>query len=123
MTEKKQSALAHRTDEGEVDPRSYHLLGLVKFACPKIGDHERLKQVNVLIREVDKVTSAAGDPQARIHLTKAPGADAREQVEIRVQPLSLPESQVEAFLLTVRAAWPAIMAAGAERGWEAAKGA
>jgi hypothetical protein len=121
MPEKKKTALAHRTEEGEVDPRSYPLIGLVKFACPKIGDHERLKQVNVLIREIDKVTSAAGDPHARIHLTKAPGADAREQVEVRVQTLSLPEERVDDFLWKIQEAWSAILAAGAERGWEAAK--
>lgn len=83
--------LHHNAKMGEVDPRSYFLLCSVKLACAKIGDHERILQLNRLNRAVDLLADAEGEPRTRIHFTACPGTPPAAKVEVRVQFCSVNE--------------------------------
>jgi hypothetical protein len=108
--------LRHRTDLGEVDPRTYFLLGEVKLVCEKVGDSERVSQANRLIHAVDLLCEQEGEPRVRVHLTVAPGGDARKAIEVRLQPLT---QQDQPLLNKVKARWPEILTKGEGR-WTAA---
>jgi hypothetical protein len=115
-----QETLAPNKNIGEVDPRSYTLLGLVKFKTSKIGSHERLSEVSRLHRAIDTIISSEGDKHARVHLTLAPGMDAKKTVEVRLQPLTMATvKEEESFVKRVQARWSEIIAKGIQEGWEA----
>lgn len=115
----KNETLAHDASMGEVDPRSYPLLGLLRFKSAKIGSHERLSQVSRLHRAIDNISTAEGDRHARVHLTLAPGMDAKKSVEVRLQPLTLPsDAERESFIRKVKARWNEILDQGVQGGWE-----
>jgi hypothetical protein len=119
MTQEKAETLAHRTDWGEVDPRTYPLVGTVRLACEKIGDNERVSQANRLIHAVDALCEAEGEPRVRIHLTVAPGGDARKAIEVRIQPLTQrTEAADKALAAKIVARWPEVLAKGKDR-WTA----
>ncbi len=115
-----QETLSHNPSIGEVDPRSYPLLGVVKFKSPKIGSHERLSEASRLHRAIDAITTVEGDKHARVHLTLAPGGDAKKGVEVRLQSLTtISEKEAESFFKRVKARWDEIAAKGVQDGWEA----
>lgn len=115
-----QETLAPNKSIGEVDPRSYPLLGLVKFKTQKIGSHERLVEASRLHRAIDAITSAEGDKHARVHLTVAPGMDSKKSVEVRLQPLTISSvKEEESFIKKVKARWDEVVSKGIQEGWEA----
>lgn len=112
--------LAHRADWGEVDPRTYPLLGVVHFACEKIGDHERVAQANRLVYAVDQICEQEGEARVRVHLTVPPGGDAKKAIEVRIQPLTQETVSAEADLFArVKNRWSEVLTKGAGR-WSAA---
>lgn len=116
MNPSKAETLAHDPDLGEVDPRTYSLVGTVRFVCEKIGNSERISQANRLIYAVDKLCEEEGEPRVRVHLTVAPGGDARKAVEVRIQPLTRrSEAADKALAAKIVARWPEIMAKGKDR--------
>ena len=113
-----QETLAPNKKLGEVDPRSYALLGLVKFKTTKIGSHERLVEASRLHRAIDAITTVEGDKHARVHLTVAPGMDAKKSVEVRLQPLTISSTkEEESFIKRVQARWMEVIGKGIQEGW------
>lgn len=93
--------LKHDPKLGEVDPRSYPLVCLAAFKCRKIGNHERILQISRLQRVIDTISSRMGDPKARVHFTADPQKDPKDSVEVRLQPLTLPEAEKVPFVTKV----------------------
>lgn len=112
----KGETLSHDPKLGEVDPRTYPLLGKVRLKCDKIGSHERVAQANSLIRLVDSACMEAGESRVRIHLTVESGGDPKKTIEIRIQGLTRRDEIEEADLInTVRSKWVGILEAGQGR--------
>ena len=108
--------LGHRTDWGEVDPRTYPLVGTIRLLSDKIGSSERVSQANRLIHAVDALCETEGENRVRVHLTVPPGGDPRKVVEVRIQPLTqISEAADKALAAKVVARWPEIMAKGEGR--------
>lgn len=108
--------LAHDPKVGEVDPRTYPLLGKVRLGSTKIGSHERVSQANGLIRMVDVACQEAGESRVRVHLTAEPGGDTKKAIEVRIQGLTRRDaSEDKALTESVLAKWPTIVAAGQDR--------
>lgn len=120
MSSTKAETLAHRTDWGEVDPRTYPLVGTVRLLSENIGSSERVSQANRLIHAVDAMCETEGENRVRVHLTVAPGGDARKLVEVRIQPLTqISDAADKALADKIVARWSEIMAKGEGR-WTAA---
>lgn len=116
----KAETLAHRTEWGEVDPRTYPLIGAVRFSCEKIGDTERIAQANRLIHAVDMLCESLGESRVRVHLTREPGGNPRHKVEVRIQPLTQRSEALDNLLAEkVKARWGEILSQGDGR-WSAA---
>lgn len=116
MSNDKAETLAHRTDWGEVDPRTYPLVGTVRFVCEQIGDNARIAQANRLIHAVDALCEAEGEARVRVHLTVAPGSDARQAVEVRIQPLTRRSEDADKALADkIITRWPEVMTKGTGR--------
>jgi hypothetical protein len=114
-----QETLRHDPSLGEVDPRTYHLVGCVRFVCEKIGSNDRIAQANRLIYAVDKACEASGETRVRVHLTSTPGIDPKVSVEVRIQPLTTSEKDEKALFEKVAKLWPEVLAKGVGR-WVAA---
>jgi len=120
MSNNKAETLAHRTDWGEVDPRTYPLVGTVRLLSENIGSSERVSQANRLIHAVDAMCESEGENRVRVHLTVTPGGNPRKAVEVRIQPLTrVNEAADKALAAKVVARWSEIMAKGEGR-WVAA---
>jgi hypothetical protein len=115
----KQETLRHDPNLGEVDPRTYHLVGCVRFLCEKIGSNDRIAQANRLVYAVDKACEASGEHRVRVHLTCAPGIDPKVSVEVRIQPLTTSQKDEEALFAKVALLWPSVLEKGVGR-WVAA---
>ena len=90
--------LRHDPKLGEVDPRTYPLICWAKFACPKVGSHDRILQVSRLQRTLDKLCTENGDSKTRIHFTVDPEIDSKIKVEVRLQPLTLETDKIQGFV-------------------------
>lgn len=115
----KQETLRHDPDLGEVDPRTYHLVGCVRLLCTKIGSNDRIAQANRLIYAVDKACEASGEPRVRVHLTSCPGVDPKVSIEVRIQPLTTSARDEKDLFAKVALLWPEVLAKGVGR-WVAA---
>lgn len=116
MSTSKAETLRHDPEKGEVDPRTYPMLGKVRFASDKLGSGERLSQINRLVHAVDVLCESEGENRVRIHLTLQPGADAKKEVEIRIQALTRRNDKEDHELhQKVLARWPEILAKGEGR--------
>jgi hypothetical protein len=82
----------HDPTMGEVDPRSYFHLCSVHFNCEKIGDHQRILQLNRLNRAIDLMVEKEGEPRSRVHFTACPGEAPAKKVEVHVQFCSVGEA-------------------------------
>lgn len=100
--------LRHDPKLGEVDPRTYPLLCLVKLECKKVGSHERILQVSRLQRVIDTLSTGLGEPKVRAHFTVDPEVDSKTSVEVRLQPLTIGPKDAAAFVSKVREAIKAL---------------
>lgn len=113
MNQNNDETLAYRTDWGEVDPRSYPLVGTVRLLSENIGSTERVSQANRLIHAVDALCEQEKEPRVRIHLTVIPGGDPRKAIEVRIQPLTqASEAADQALAEKVRSRWAEVTAKG-----------
>jgi len=107
--------LRHDPTLGEVDPRSYPLLCRIRFACAKIGHHERLNQAKYLVHAADRICTQEGERNVRFHLTAEPGVDPKVAVEVRGQVLSSGDGVALAERFGKRLA--ELASAGEQGGW------
>lgn len=77
--------LQHNPEFGEVDPRTYPLICKVHLGCSKVGTHERVIQIQRLMRVLDGLFEEEGESQARLHFTAEPGVDVKKWIEVRAQ--------------------------------------
>jgi len=99
MSKRQPVSFAYDPDQGEVDPRSYPLVCKVHLASQVVGSHQRVLQANRICRVLDKLFEDEGETQARIHFTDEPGVDAKKQVDVRVQCITIESAKEEAAIV------------------------
>lgn len=110
--------LQHNPDFGEVDPRTYLLVCKVHLGCSKVGSHERVIQIQRLMRILDQMFEKEGETQARLHFTQEPGVDVKKHIEVRAQCQTCDTDQKEAKMVeAIRAQMDTIREAGERMGW------
>lgn len=98
-----QNSLKWRRDMGEVDPRTYPLVICVKPSTIQIGTTQRRHELNRLTRLLDQLAGECGEREVRIHYTRDPEVHPRDKVEVRVQPLTIPEKEEAEFITKMKA--------------------
>jgi hypothetical protein len=122
MELRRPETLRHNPELGEVDPRSYPLLCLVRLKTQEVGSNSRSHEASQLCYVVDRLMTSLGEPRARVHLTAAPGRDPKDAIEIRVQLLTVPTDKVAEVVEEALTKVNLVAEAGARIGfWEVLK--